>query len=231
MKKLLFTITLSFIINVFFLSSCSKDSTPTDTEEPSVSFKILNNARVGETVTLTNTSQYCTSYEWDFGDGNSSTEKNPTHSYSSTGVFLITLTANGEGGNGSIARSIAIWDLVLENTFLGGGVTFEGPTDFKSQPVKINFYNQGSGRAAANLVKHRDHYSHQDMLDIFVGGISYEHHNGANVAEVKGFYKEIEANNSDTWIGNLEPGLYTLVSASIDPFCVYYVAGLTVQND
>lgn len=31
-------------------------------------------------------------YEWDFGDGNSSTEDNPTHAYESTGVYTVCLT-------------------------------------------------------------------------------------------------------------------------------------------
>ena len=227
MKTLRLLFSQILIISVFFLSNCSKE------EELSVSFTMdKTNAEVGETITFTNTSQYATSYEWDFGDGNSSTEENPTHSYSSTGVFSITLTANGEGGSGTAAKSVTIWDLVLENTFNGNSVNFQGPTDFKTQPVKINFYNQGSSRAAANLVKHKGDFSHQDMLDLyFVDGISYDHHNPNLVTEVGGFYREIEANNSDTWIGNLEPGLYTLVSARIDPFCVWYVAGLTVSDD
>ncbi len=35
-------------------------------------------------------------YQWDFGDGNNSALKNPTHSYSSLGTYIVTLTtANG----------------------------------------------------------------------------------------------------------------------------------------
>jgi len=91
------------IISVFFLSSCSKE------EELSVSFTMdKTNAEVGETITFTNTSQYATSYEWDFGDGNSSTEENPTHSYSSTGEFTITLTANGDK-LGSYFKEHILW--------------------------------------------------------------------------------------------------------------------------
>ena len=33
-----------------------------------------------------------TSYLWDFGDGNKSSEKNPIHTYKETGVFTVSLT-------------------------------------------------------------------------------------------------------------------------------------------
>ena len=36
---------------------------------------------------------------WDFGDGNTSTEQNPTHAYVSTGVFDVKLTASNEYGS------------------------------------------------------------------------------------------------------------------------------------
>ncbi len=216
------------IISVFFLSSCSEDSSPTD--ELSVTFTMDKaNSRVGETIIFTNTSQYATSYGWDFGDGNSSTEENPTHSYSSAGKFTIILTANGDEGSETAAKYITIWDLVLESTFYGDSVKFQGPTSFKAQPVKLIFYNQSSGgRVSANLVKHNDGYSHQDMLNIFANGICFVHHPDWTI-EISGVWKEIGAYKSHTWIGNLEPGLYTLVSVRMDPYCVWYVTGLTLQ--
>ncbi len=38
------------------------------------------------------------SVHWDFGDGTSSTEKNPTHSYSDTGVYAVTLISYDPNG-------------------------------------------------------------------------------------------------------------------------------------
>lgn len=51
---------------------------------------------VGLAVSLVNSSSNATSYLWDFGDGNTSTESNPSHIYESSGVYVITLTAYGE---------------------------------------------------------------------------------------------------------------------------------------
>jgi gliding motility-associated-like protein len=51
------------------------------------------------TVTPTNTSQFGTSYLWDFGDGiGTSTAMNPTYTYFVAGTYDITLTVTGPGG-------------------------------------------------------------------------------------------------------------------------------------
>ena len=50
------------------------------------------------TAQLTNTSTDATSYFWDFGDGNTSTDPNPTHVYADTGDYVITLTVTGPCG-------------------------------------------------------------------------------------------------------------------------------------
>ena len=56
-------------------------------------------AKVGQTITFTNTSVGAVSYSWDFGDGNTSTATNPTHSYSSKAKYTVTLTATDAGSN------------------------------------------------------------------------------------------------------------------------------------
>jgi len=46
------------------------------------------------TVTFTNNSENADSYSWDFGDGNTSTEVNPEHTYSNIGSYTVKLTAS-----------------------------------------------------------------------------------------------------------------------------------------
>lgn len=41
-------------------------------------------------------------WEWDFGDGNTSTDQNPVHSYSSDGTYSVTLIASNANGNDTI---------------------------------------------------------------------------------------------------------------------------------
>jgi hypothetical protein len=45
-------------------------------------------------VTFTNTTTNSTTWQWSFGDGNTSTLENPTHTYASNGSYVISLTAN-----------------------------------------------------------------------------------------------------------------------------------------
>lgn len=45
------------------------------------------------------------SYAWDFGDGGTSTEKNPSHIYANAGIYAVSLTVSGSGGTKSIAKT------------------------------------------------------------------------------------------------------------------------------
>ena len=59
-------------------------------------------------VTFTNTSTDANNFRWDFGDGSTSNETDPVHTYETSGTFNITLLAKGSGGDNSITKSIVI---------------------------------------------------------------------------------------------------------------------------
>jgi PKD repeat protein len=44
-----------------------------------------------------NQSEYTTEYLWDFGDGNTSSDENPVHTYASNGTYTVKLTASNCG--------------------------------------------------------------------------------------------------------------------------------------
>ena len=48
-------------------------------------------------------------YAWDFGDGNTGTGKNPTHWYTSKGIYNATLTATNDGGATSTSGIITVY--------------------------------------------------------------------------------------------------------------------------
>jgi len=67
----------------------------------------------GRTVTLVNTSVYAESYLWDFGDGTTSTETNPTHTYTSDSLYIITLTASNLISSSEYSNIVPISTSVL----------------------------------------------------------------------------------------------------------------------
>jgi gliding motility-associated-like protein len=53
---------------------------------------------VGQTITFTDSSTGATIWNWNFGDGNSSTLQNPSHSYSQWGQYTVTLIVSNSFG-------------------------------------------------------------------------------------------------------------------------------------
>ena len=52
---------------------------------------------------------YIVSWHWDFGDGGSSNEENPTHSYADNGIYMVNLTiVDNDGMTASIEKQIVI---------------------------------------------------------------------------------------------------------------------------
>jgi PKD repeat protein len=49
-----------------------------------------------------------TSYLWDFGDRQTSTEQSPTHTYTAPGQYTVTLTVTGPGGTSTATQTILV---------------------------------------------------------------------------------------------------------------------------
>ena len=85
--------------------------------KPIINFEIIfSNASTGESclspcyITLNNkTMGVNTTYFWDFGDGNTSTDKNPQHSFGTDGNFVITLTATNQYGTSSLSKTLHVF--------------------------------------------------------------------------------------------------------------------------
>jgi PKD repeat protein len=73
---------------------------------PSVNFEWTNNGNGN--ITLVNNTQNALSYQWDFGDGTTSTEATPNHTYSTDGTYTVTLTATNACGSTVATESISI---------------------------------------------------------------------------------------------------------------------------
>jgi len=79
-----------YLQNVAYHVTYDVDSLNLDFTLPIANFTTTNN---NLTATFTNQSQHAFTYNWDFGDGNTSTDQNPTHTYTQAGNYIVILTA------------------------------------------------------------------------------------------------------------------------------------------
>lgn len=96
-----------------------------------------------------NLSQDAISYEWDFGDNNSSTIVHPQNTYDDPGIYVVTLIATDElGCKDTISKPLEVeeeWYIYIPNTFTPDGNRFNN--DFRAstvgiQTLSINIFNR-----------------------------------------------------------------------------------------
>lgn len=137
--KILF-LYLLMIVMILGIYSCKKD-----TAQPIVD--VIYTVDVdGLTATFTNETKGATSYKWDFGDGTSSTDESPVHTYAAKGKFVPTLyvtSASGQTYEGSTVIRLSKGSLINldDNTF----------SDWDS--VKVNVITSGPGGGIFREVK------------------------------------------------------------------------------
>jgi len=105
----------SFIfITCCFLTACEEEPLPDvgsipDETPPSADFLSEEDPADYKTINFTNASVSSTDYVWDFGNGMSSTAKNPSVTYDTTGTFTVTLTSSDKLSQSStISKDIRI---------------------------------------------------------------------------------------------------------------------------
>ncbi len=80
-------------------------------KEPSANFTASKiSAIANEAILFTNSTTNGDHYKWEFGDGTTSEEKNPSHSYATIGDYMVSLTAYSKNGkkSNSISQKISI---------------------------------------------------------------------------------------------------------------------------
>ena len=55
--------------------------------------------------------EYCNTFEWTFEDGTTSTEAQPTHTFTEPGIYNVKLTAEGDGGSHYDYEIITVYEL------------------------------------------------------------------------------------------------------------------------
>ena len=123
----------------------------------------------GFSVTFQNQTTGATSYKWDFGDGETSTDESPVHTYPAKGKYVPTLYATSAGGVTKeastvifISKASAIkmddntlsdWDTVATNVVLGGpdaGNFIQSKYDYDGNNVYV-YFEQNTAKADGNI--------------------------------------------------------------------------------
>lgn len=109
-----------------FLAMCILPSCSDEDERPTfpLSAEVFYST-AGAQAVFTALTHSATSWHWDFGDGNTSTEKNPVHVYETPGPYVIKLTATDAKGN-SVTKEINIEIILSPLVLLAGDPEREG---------------------------------------------------------------------------------------------------------
>jgi PKD repeat protein len=86
-----------------------------------------------------------TGWVWDFGDGGSSTERDPTHIYQFAGTYSVKLTASNGAGSNSVTK------LGYITVATPGVVDFEGTPTSGTNPLIVQFKDTSTGGPTAWL--------------------------------------------------------------------------------
>ncbi|GAA3638812.1 glycerophosphodiester phosphodiesterase family protein [Flavivirga jejuensis] len=120
---------LSQFIMVCFLIGCSKsdDAIPNNNTLVKASFYTNDSEQdllVGDIVRFNNTvtvNNAIVNYSWDFGDGQTSSQKNPSHTYTEPGDYIVTLTVSIDDSKSSFSKELPILltsNIINRNTLI-----------------------------------------------------------------------------------------------------------------
>jgi len=108
-------------------------------EAPQAGFDFTVN---GTTIQFTSTSVGADTYAWDFGDGNTSTQASPAHTYQDEGSFEVSLTVSNACGSDAVSDSVHI-------LFSLPTVDFSADATAGCAPLTVQFTNASSANATA----------------------------------------------------------------------------------
>lgn len=109
------------LMAAFAIISCGGDDPDTiPGDDLAAAFEVSSTN--GLTVSFQNNSVDATAYQWDFGDNNSSTDKDPTHTYTSDGTYTVTLTALNGSDSKTATQSVTVANPYRTSGYVLGSV-------------------------------------------------------------------------------------------------------------
>ena len=125
MNKRKVIIGLGMLFSLMLVLSCDSDD-GTFTGDIPFSADIFNSVN-GKKVAFQGITNSAISWSWDFGDGTSSTERNPVHVYDAPGFYTAVLTAVGSNGE-SLIKEVDLALAITPYVLLTGGGASNGKT-------------------------------------------------------------------------------------------------------
>lgn len=123
-------------------------------ETPVAAFSSNSPVLLGDTAVFTNTSTGTDlTYSWDFGDGNSSTDANPTHSYAAVGSYTVTLTVSNGLGSDVATAVVDVYEAIHAAFSTNSPVTLGEAVIFTNTSIGTDLtYNWdfGDGNSSAD---------------------------------------------------------------------------------
>jgi PKD repeat protein len=128
---------LILIVLIGFFENCSKMKADISPVNPAADFSYEIKDGI---VTFTNKSENAVKYLWDFGDGQTSDEKDPVHTYIKAGEYKVKLTAESIDG----IKSTKILDVIIVDKALDARFTLNA-TSYDT-PCIMNFKNESTAK-------------------------------------------------------------------------------------
>lgn len=113
----------------------------------------------GKKITLQNKSAAATTYKWEFGDGNTSIQASPTHTYGADGSYTVKLTASNNCFSETVTQTVNIGAVGIGNVVA------------KEDVIRVSM--QGSGKAVIHILQ--DGYTDLQVYSVngqYVTGMS-----------------------------------------------------------
>lgn len=113
MKRKMIVPIVCVALVVGILSGCVEPEVKNKPPTASFTYSPTENIYINITITFTDASTdkdgTIAAWSWDFGDGTTSTDDNPTHKYTAIGPYTVTLiVTDNDGANGTTTKSITV---------------------------------------------------------------------------------------------------------------------------
>lgn len=122
MKKQFLILCILLAVGITLFQSCKKEE-PAGPPKAGIFYSI-----VGKQAAFTALTKRVVTWNWDFGDGKTSTEKDPVHVYTDGGYYKVTLTGTDAAGQTAVADANLAVSLTPYVLLTGGPTSANGKT-------------------------------------------------------------------------------------------------------